>query len=510
MNAGDDAMVPDHLVCGMCLDAPPGRVEQCPRGHMLCAHPAEAGGEGSCLAQLRAHAAGLNAAPLCPTCRCPLPAELQRSLVAEQAIARLHAEVPVLRRPLTKDLRHPTRQRPVGSRGPCGGRAWQIVLASRHVIDTQFDSSSMELNGILSMTRRTISARPYAAVFAALIILTTTTTTTSTTSTITATAATATTSTTTWAGACVLGSLVARLGAGTARQTASCPAGAAPDAGCAGAAEGSGWAGRVAAAAHHAASEPLRFSTHFDSMAKHEALCLALDLRVVWSSRVYGLGSVVEWLIIWGADVNLACWSDGSTPLFIATQAGHLHVVERLIVTPGVDVNMARTTDGVTPLFIASRLGRLDLVERLIAAPGLDVNKAHTSGATPLYIAAQEGHVHVVERLIAVPGLDLNEACMAHDATPLCVAAWFGHVKVVERLVAAGADANTALKTDGTTPLFLASQQGHVHVVERLLAAPGLKVNMGHRDGAGPLDIALVRGHAVVAQKLRAAGATRG
>jgi hypothetical protein len=37
---------------------------------------------------------------LCPTCRRPLPAELQRSLVAEHAIARLHAEVPVLRRPL--------------------------------------------------------------------------------------------------------------------------------------------------------------------------------------------------------------------------------------------------------------------------------------------------------------------------------------------------------------------------------------------------------------------------
>jgi len=109
MNApGDDAIVPDHLVCCVCLDAPAGRVEQCPRGHIMCAHPTEAGagaGEGSCLAELRAHAAGLNAAPLCPTCRCLLPAELQRNLVAEQAVARLPAgrlaaaEVPVLRRP---------------------------------------------------------------------------------------------------------------------------------------------------------------------------------------------------------------------------------------------------------------------------------------------------------------------------------------------------------------------------------------------------------------------------
>ena len=104
--AADD--VPAHLTCSVCLDAPPGRVEQCPRGHILCAHApaarargggwgragagagwglgAGAGeGEGSCLAKLRMNAVTQHAAPLCPVCRCQLPAELQRSLVADRA-----------------------------------------------------------------------------------------------------------------------------------------------------------------------------------------------------------------------------------------------------------------------------------------------------------------------------------------------------------------------------------------------------------------------------------------
>ena len=83
--AGDD--VPDHLACSVCLAAPRGRVESCRNGHALCAQA----GDGSCLAKLRRHAREQGAAPRCPSCRCPLPEELTRCIVAEQAIALLPA-----------------------------------------------------------------------------------------------------------------------------------------------------------------------------------------------------------------------------------------------------------------------------------------------------------------------------------------------------------------------------------------------------------------------------------
>ena len=79
-------LVPSHLVCAICLDAPAGRVEQCPSGHIFCHDP--------CLARLRQSAtrsiAG-TADAKCPTCRVDLPESLNRNIVAEQAIAALPA-----------------------------------------------------------------------------------------------------------------------------------------------------------------------------------------------------------------------------------------------------------------------------------------------------------------------------------------------------------------------------------------------------------------------------------
>jgi len=84
----DAAAVPDHLLCPVCLEAPPARIEQCHAGHLICAL---SGGEPSCLAKLRARAAANGVAARCPVCRAPLPADMPRCLAAEQSIALLPA-----------------------------------------------------------------------------------------------------------------------------------------------------------------------------------------------------------------------------------------------------------------------------------------------------------------------------------------------------------------------------------------------------------------------------------
>ena len=61
-----------------------------------------------------------------------------------------------------------------------------------------------------------------------------------------------------------------------------------------------------------------------------------------------------------------------ATPLFVAAQHGHMHVVERLIAARA-DVNKACTGYGVTPLYMATQWGHALVVERLIAARA-DVN----------------------------------------------------------------------------------------------------------------------------------------
>jgi len=81
---------PAHLTCAVCLEAPVGRVEQCARGHIICAQPTEGPQtEPCCLDKLRKDAAALSGAARCPMCRISMPSELTRCLVAEQAIKLL-------------------------------------------------------------------------------------------------------------------------------------------------------------------------------------------------------------------------------------------------------------------------------------------------------------------------------------------------------------------------------------------------------------------------------------
>jgi ankyrin repeat protein len=117
-----------------------------------------------------------------------------------------------------------------------------------------------------------------------------------------------------------------------------------------------------------------------------------------------------------GADVNQAT-QDGTTPLFMAAQKGHLEVVRALVTELGADVNQA-TQDGATPLLIAAGKGHLKVVRALVTELGADVNQAAQNGVTPLLIAAQEGHLEAVRALVMELGADVNQATQ-DGTTPL-------------------------------------------------------------------------------------------
>jgi ankyrin repeat protein len=88
------------------------------------------------------------------------------------------------------------------------------------------------------------------------------------------------------------------------------------------------------------------------------------------------------------------------TPVNLAAQQGHTHVVMELI-KAGADVNLARS-DGVTPLYIAALFGHEGCVASLIQA-GADIHKAARrridAGQTPLSAAVTRKHEKVVALL---------------------------------------------------------------------------------------------------------------
>jgi ankyrin repeat protein len=63
----------------------------------------------------------------------------------------------------------------------------------------------------------------------------------------------------------------------------------------------------------------------------------------------------------------------------------------------GADVDKARD-NGATPLYIASQNGHVPVVQALLQG-GADVNKARDDGVTPVSAASAKGHTAIVRLL---------------------------------------------------------------------------------------------------------------
>jgi ankyrin repeat protein len=511
----EDANVPDHLRCCICLDAPPSNAQQCRNGHIFC------GEEGGCLSKLRASAQGREL--LCPACRTQLPEEPNnRCLSAEQTIALLpatcrHCKGKTTRGALVSHESSCSSAPDVKCAAHAEGCVWlgresdrvahqaecALVLQRAH-FDAEREATSQAtarvVDALLGTTTSAQEGKNKALLLAAEHDN--------------------------------LAPLAGRLIAGGVEVDAPRP--------------GDGWTPLILACGHGNLAMVARLieaGSQVDKAATDGGMTslffAAQDNRL----------DVVKLLIAAGAEVNKARVG-GWNPLLIAAVDGHAGVVSVLLETAGVDLNAAFTDGedaGMTPMFLAAQENRLDVVKLLIAA-GVDVNTARAEGATPLHAAAHNGHAGVVSVLLETAGADMNAASTDGELsgiTPLFLAAQNGHedvvsvlietpgvdpnaapsdgkragvtplfsaaqdnrLDVVKLLIAAGADVNKARDDDGCTPLHVAAEAGHADVVD-LLIADGAKVNATcTSDGATALSLALAQGHAEVVQKLRAAGA---
>ena len=154
----------------------------------------------------------------------------------------------------------------------------------------------------------------------------------------------------------------------------------------------------------------------------------------------------------------------GSTPLIIASQLGHLSVVETLLVEYNNDPNF-RTEIGMTALLFASLGGHYQVVEILLQK-GADPN-IHNNEVTALLLASQNGHYQVVEILLK-NGADPNIHSIG-GSTTLILSSQNGHQQIVELLLEKQVDPNVQSSKNGTTALIQASKNGHYQVIEILL-----------------------------------------
>ena len=166
-----------------------------------------------------------------------------------------------------------------------------------------------------------------------------------------------------------------------------------------------------------------------------------------------------------------------STHLMIASDLGHMAVIETLLVEYNNDPNVQNKA-GWSAIMFASRSRHLQVVQRLLKE-NAEPNVQNLKGWTALTFASFNGDHQIVEILLK-KGADPNIHTI-NGLTALLIASINDHPQVVALLLKACADPNSC-NEDGWTALMAASFKGDLQLAELILkknADPNAHDNKG-------------------------------
>lgn len=190
----------------------------------------------------------------------------------------------------------------------------------------------------------------------------------------------------------------------------------------------------------------------------------------------------------------------GNTLLGLACQQGSLPVVQKWVESNikalGKDFLEKQNQSGQTPLWIACQSGHVHVVTFLLGQ-GADSRQA-AGGLAPLDIAAKQGHIDVVQMLVDRENPELLAKATHHAARK-------GHVKVVRMLLKEMTAERR--KKEAQQLLSTAVSLGEQKMAAWLIRESGANVEGKDTKGKSPMDLACRRGDLGMAKLLRKHGA---
>jgi len=212
-------------------------------------------------------------------------------------------------------------------------------------------------------------------------------------------------------------------------------------------------------------------------------------------SCLHGHLPVVNCLIDHAADISSHY---KISPLAIATRAGHLFIINRLL-----SVTSYQQEDMNIALKIACEEGFIDIVHYLIDKK-VDINY-HSDRWSACMIAAENGFTDIMSLLIQAQG-NINFQSDAGGNTALMLASK-RHYPIVRILIMAGANINIQNQR-GVTALMISVLFNQEDIINYLLDADA-ELYLEDLEGQTALDLAIQENHSTIINRLRDVGTLR-